>query len=294
METQTDKRLVIFGCGYVGTAVAGGAVAAGWHVTALTRNAGTALLLREIGVHTVVADLAGSSWHDQIQGAPDYALNCVSSGGGGVEAYRHSYLAGMESILAWARNTGPVGTLVYTGSTSVYAQGDGARVDESMPALPATERGQLLLEAEARLRSDAGATRRWFVLRLAGIYGPGRHHLLEQVRAGEVSGLGDHHLNLIHRDDIVAAVMACFLAPATVTSQVVNLADDGHATKAEIVHWLAGQLGVAEPRFNGEPAGGRRMVTPDRVIVNDRAKTVLGWRPRFATFREGYGSLLSR
>ncbi len=294
METKTDKRLVIFGCGYVGAAVAGWAVEAGWHVTALTRNAATALLLREIGVHTVVADLAGNSWHDQIEGAPDYALNCVSSGGGGVEAYRHSYLAGMESILTWARTAGAIGTLVYTGSTSVYAQGDGVSVDESMPALPATERGQLLLEAEERMRADPVAARRWFVLRLAGIYGPGRHHLLEQVRAGEVSGLGDYHLNLIHRDDIVTAVAACFQAPANVPSQVLNLADDGRARKAEIVRWLAERLEVAVPRFNSEPAGGRRAVTPDRVIVNDRAKAVLGWRPRFATFREGYGSLLSR
>lgn len=294
METPRNNRLVIFGCGYVGAAVAGWAVAAGWHVTALTRNAGTALLLREIGVHTVVADLAGHSWHEQIEGAPAYALNCVSSGGGGVEAYRQSYLAGMESILAWARNRGAIGTFVYTGSTSVYAQGDGVSVDESMPALPMTERGQVLLEAEARLRTDPAAARRWFVLRLAGIYGPGRHHLLEQVRAGEVSGLGDYHLNLIHRDDIVTAVAACFQAPDAVPSHVLNLADDGRATKAEIVHWLAERLGVAVPRFNGEPAGGRRAVTPDRVILNEKAKTVLGWRPRFATFREGYGSLLSR
>jgi nucleoside-diphosphate-sugar epimerase len=72
------------------------------------------------------------------------------------------------------------------------------------------------------------------------------------------------------------------------------VADDGAALKAEIVEWLARRIGVALPRFTGEPAMGRRAVTPDRVIANARAKAVLGWRPRFATFREGYENLLSR
>ena len=88
-----------------------------------------------------------------------------------------------------------MGTLVYTSSTSVYSQGGGVQVDETVPATGASERAQLLLDAEARLKSNAGACARWFVLRLAGIYGPGRHHLLEQVRAGEVSGTAEHHLN---------------------------------------------------------------------------------------------------
>jgi nucleoside-diphosphate-sugar epimerase len=135
---------------------------------------------------------------------------------------------------------------------------------------------------------------RWFVLRLAGIYGPGRHALLEQVRSGAVSGLGDHHLNLIHRDDIAAAVAACFGAPADIAGEIFNVADDGRARKAEVVAWLAEQLGVPLPRFTGVPAGGRRAVTPDRVIVNAKAKSMLNWRPRYPTFREGYASLLSR
>lgn len=294
MDSFAGKRLVIFGCGYVGAAVARWGASVGLNVTALTRNAATALLLREVGVHSVVADLATERWHDQIEAAPEFALNCVSSGGGGTEAYRHSYLAGMQSILAWAVARGPIGALVYTGSTSVYPQGEGARVDEAAPTAGAGERAQILLEAETALRTASRAARRWFVLRLAGIYGPGRHHLLEQVRAGEVSGRGDVHLNLIHRDDIAASVAACFAAGPEVASGVFNLADDGAATKAEIVGWLAGQLQLPAPRFTGEPAGGRRALTPDRIIVNERARTVLGWRPRYATFRDGYASLLSR
>lgn len=293
MDTFSGKRLVIFGCGYVGAAVARWGSTVGLEVTALTRNAATALLLREVGVETVVADLASEAWHDAIAGAPDFALNCVSSGGGGTEAYRHSYLAGMDSIVAWALAKGRIGTFVYTSSTSVYAQGEGAVVDETSSAVSANERAQVLREAEVR-GSNPDASTRWFVLRLAGIYGPGRHHLLEQVQTGEVGGRGDYHLNLIHRDDAVAAVAACFAAPATVRNEIVNLADDGAARKAEIVSWLADRLGLPAPHFTGEPAGGRRAVTPDRVIANGKAKALLGWHPRYATFRDGYASLLSR
>jgi nucleoside-diphosphate-sugar epimerase len=185
--------------------------------------------------------------------------------------------------------------MLYTGSTSVYPQGGGVRVDESSTTDGGGERAQILLEAERVVREAQGsAWARAFVLRLAGIYGPGRHHLLEQVRAGEVAGRGDFHLNLIFRDDICAAIWAALTAPATVEGGTFNIADDGAAPKAEIVAWLAARLGKPTPPFTGEPAAGRREVTPDRVIVNARAKAVLGWAPQFPTFREGYENLLSR
>lgn len=294
MHSFAGQRFVIFGCGYVGAAVAAAAVARGAHVTALTRNEAKAAALQASGVEVVVADLADAAWHARVAGGAELVLNCVSSGGGGLDGYRRSYVDGMASVLAWARAAGGVGTLVYTGSTSVYPQDGGVRVDETAPTAGGGERAELLLRAEALLwAAGPGVCARRFVLRLAGIYGPGRHYLLGQVRAGEVAGLGDHHLNLIHRDDIVAAVLACAAAPATVADRTFNLADDGAARKDEIVAWVAAQLGVAVPRFTGAPAGGRRAVTPDRIIVNAAAKAALGWRPRYPSYREGYASLLS-
>lgn len=290
----SGKHLVVFGCGYVGAALATQAVARGLRVTALTRNAAKATLLREVGIEAVVADLATAEWHPRIAGAPAFAVNCVSSGGGGIEGYRRSYVDGMASIVAWSRAQGAPGTLVYTSSTSVYPQDGGVVVDEAASTAEAGERGQILLEAERLLRDGTPAEARWFILRLAGIYGPGRHHLLEQVRAGEAAGLGAHRLNLAHRDDIVAALWACLGAPPAVGNQVFNVADDAPTAKAEVVAWLAAQLGVPVPRFTGEPAGTRRAVTPDRTIANGRIKTTLGWAPRYPSYREGYANLLSR
>lgn len=285
------KRLVILGCGYVGAALAGQAVARGLNVTALTRNAAKAEALRVAGVQAViVADLASDQWHEQVAGGADFVLNCVSSGGGGIEDYRRNYLEGMQSVVAWLRRFGAATAAAYTSSTSVYPQDRGVRVDESATT-GGEERAQVLLATEQILLAaeDVAATR--VVLRLAGIYGPGRHHLLEQVRSGEAAGRAEAHLNLAYRDDIAAAVWAAWSAPAG--ARIYNVADDGAATKGEIVAWLAARIGVEMPHFTGVPAGGRRAVTPDRVIVNDRLKTELGWRPGCPTFRDGYEKILS-
>jgi nucleoside-diphosphate-sugar epimerase len=293
MGSFRDKRLVIFGCGYIGSAVAMEALARGLRVTALTRNADTAAALRAQGIDVVVADLASDAWHEQIAGAPEFVLNAVSSGRRGVEGYRHSYVEGMASALAWARRRGPSGTFVYTSSTSVYPQGGGVRVDEQAPTHTAetSERAQLLLAAEDQLRAAEDPVGRWFVLRLAGIYGPGRHHFVDQVRTGQVAGSGEAHLNLAHRDDIAAAIWSCFAAPAAVRNETFNIVDDSPTRKREIVSWVASHVGVPVPPFTGEPISERRGLTPDRVISNVKLKSTLGWRPRYPSFREGCATL---
>ena len=294
--TLANKRLTIVGCGYVGTAVAREACRAGLRVEALTRNPGRAAELAALGAHTVVADLATDTWHGRLTPGADLVLNCVSSGGGGLDGYRRSYVEGMRSLLAWAQRD-PAGTLVYTSSTSVYPQGGGVVVDEEAPTEGAGETGRILLEAEELLRRGSGACGRWFILRLAGIYGPGRHHLLDQVRTGaaEIAGSGAQHLNLAHRDDICAAVFAAFSAPVSLSGGIFNVADDAPAPKTEVVRWLAEQLGRPAPRFTGGAASARRGFAspPDRLISNAKLKAKLGWQPRYPSFREGYAAILS-
>ncbi len=298
MGTDTDRNggrhLVVFGAGYVGGEVARQAVARGLRVTALTRNPEKAQRLADVGVEVIVDDLAASTWHKHaaLRDGAEYVLNCVSSGGGGPEGYRHSYVEGMKSVVAWAERA-RVGTLVYTSSTSVYPQSGGVRVDEEAPIDETRAAGSAIMEAEDVLSASRAGARR-FVLRLAGIYGPERHHLIDQLREdkGEVAGRGEYRLNLAHRDDIAAAIWGALDASAEVAGGVFNVADDGAATKAEVVAFVAARLGLPVPRFTGEPASGRRRVTPDRVIANDKLKRVLGWRLRYPTFREGYAAIL--
>ncbi len=300
LSDLSGKRLVVFGAGYVGGELARQALKAGARVTALTRNAEKARAFSEEGIEAVVADLASDAWHGRIAGGADFVVNCVSGGGAGIDGYRRSYLEGMRSVAGWLMKSGGAGAVVYTSSTSVYPQDGGVRVDETAAVDREGERPRVLVEAEEILRNLPKAAGRRAVLRLAGIYGPGRHHLLEQVRSGEVAGRGDHRLNLIHRDDICAAIWGALVADAGATragvgvadGEVFNVADDGAAPKSEIVSWLAGKLGVATPGFSGAPAAGRRAVTPDRVIDNAKIKQVLGWRARYPSFREGYAAIL--
>ena len=295
----SGSRLFVAGAGYVGGAVVEAALAAGAGVVALTRNEARAGELRAAGAQVVVADLALSVWHEEVRAADfDFVLNCVSAGGGGLAGYQRSYVEGNASLVAWAERAGRAGGggcgaghLIYTGTTSVYGEAAGARVGEDAAAEGGGERGGLLREAERIVATWPGA---WTVLRLAGIYGPGRSHLLAQVRdgGGEVAGRAETHLNLIHRDDIVAAILATWARGAETAGRVFNVADDGAAPKGEVVAWLAARLRVAMPRFSGSPAGGRRELTPDRVIANDRFKAATGWAPRYPTYREGYAALL--
>ena len=290
------QAVMIFGCGYIGTALAEHLLRAGVRVGALTRNPEKAARLRTIGVSEVVeGELDDSAWHQQLH--CDYAavVNCVSSAGGGLAGYQKSYVDGQQAILDWAHGRG-IRTYIYTSSTSVYPQDGGVAVDESADTSGAPETGQVLLKSEQLIAAAAAQFERWYVFRLAGIYGPERHYLLNQVQEsqGVIPGRGDYTLNLIHRDDIVGALTGA-LAQSAAESGVYNLADDGAAHKAQVVAWLADQIGEPAPRFNPEASSprlqrrGGRM--PDRRIVNAQIKAAFGWSPRYPDFRAGYRAL---
>ena len=99
---------------------------------------------------------------------------------------------------------------------------------------------------------------------------------------------------MIHRDDIVAAILACLTAPALAANSIFNVTDGNPAPKSEVVHWLANQLGVPAPAFTS-PAGSTRRdgnPVPDRVISSAKIQRELGWLPRFADYRAGYADIL--
>jgi len=289
------ESVVIFGCGYVGTALAQHLIGQGVRVGVLTRNPGKAARLRELGLAEVIeAELDSREWHARLVGPYEAVVNCVSSAGGGLAGYRKSYLEGQRSILGWAKAQS-IRSYVYTSSTSVYPQDDGGTVDETADTSEAPPTGQVLLESEALL-AEASFLPNWHVLRLAGIYGLGRHYLLDQLRDGtsEIPGRGDYALNMIHLEDIVAAI--CAVLAGTAPSGIYNIADDAPATKAEVLTHLAEALGLPSPVFNPEKISerlkrrGGRM--PNRFVSNKKARSILDWCPKYPSFREGYAVLI--
>jgi nucleoside-diphosphate-sugar epimerase len=294
------KRIAILGCGYLGERVAQQALAWGAEVVALTRNQHQAERLSAFGLNQiVVAELDSDGWHPLIDRRQDLVLNCVASAGGGVEGYRKSYLQGMRSLVRWVeQRSSQVDSLIFTSSTSVYAQNKGEWVSEEDPAEGATEGAGILREAEALLEEPPPGVERSFILRLGGIYGPGRHHLLDrafQPQLQQEEG-DDIHLNSIHTADICAAIWAAYSAPPEVRGGVFNIVDDAPAPKGEILQWLH-----AEGKERGllRAAGGastsplrRRARRTDRKISNRKARETLLWNPRFPDYRAGYLPLL--
>ena len=254
------KRIIIFGCGYVGRSLAEAAVCAGHDVWIQSRNAESLAAVAAVPPERrIVSQLHDADWHARLSGEWDAAFNLVSSAGGGLDGYRISYLDGNRSIREWARSTG-VGRLIYTSATSVYPQTDGSWVTErDVPVLEQlSPSGRLLREAELEVLQAATIPER-VVVRLAGIYGPGRHLYLNRLRDGAnaLPGDGSAWLNLIYLADIVEALLLLLDTPMPSATEVVNLVDDLPARKQDIVDWLAAHLGLPGIPFDPELAGPR-------------------------------------
>jgi len=295
----SGRKLAVLGAGYVGGALTALALRGGMKVTALTRNHAKANQLQHAGAQTVIAQLDAPTWFEQVPRDQDYVVDCVSSAGGGLAGYRRSYVAGLDAIRQWASGGATGAHFVFTSSTSVYPQTDGRWVDEDASAEGCSEAGKILLEAESRV-ANAGFEQ-WQVLRLAGIYGPGRHFLLDALRErrSEFPGSGTDYLNLIHQWDICRAIFQVLLQPDAPESGVYNVADGHPAPKQEIVGWLAEQLGQEAPAFNPEMQTGRASrrtneqgKLPNRRISAAKLQAATDWRPRYPSYREGFRELL--
>jgi nucleoside-diphosphate-sugar epimerase len=299
VAAKLPKSVMIFGCGYIGSALARELIRAGVRVGALTRNAETAADLRELGVSEVlVADLHDRAWHDQLLGEYESVVNCVSSAGGGIDGYRQSYLQGQRSILNWA-TARSIRSYVYTSSTSVYPQDGGVIVDETADTTAAPPTGQILCESEKLLADATESLGAWAVLRLAGIYGPGRHYLLDHLRHGHsvLPGAGDYLLNLIHRDDVVVAICTLFAQLSSDASGIYNLSDGHPVSKEALVSWLAEQMGQCVPQFAPDQVSprlqrrGGRM--PSRHVSSRKFSEIFNWKPKYESFEAGYRLLIS-
>lgn len=297
------KKCIIFGCGYVGTHFAKQAIQLGYQVSALTRNDERVAELKEIGVSKVVqCDLDSDQWHQEFRGEYQFVVNAVSSAGNGMEGYRKSYLNGQESIARWiASEKVKVGTWVFTGSTSVYPQSGDAAVTENASHQGVGESGQILLEAEAVMKDCEQFIGRWFVARLAGIYGPSRHYIWDQLKAGsrEFAGACHHYVNYIHLEDICTALWAIVDSVLTNKNKVYNVADGQPTRKKELILWVAKELGIEEGEIQFQPGkvfSKRRVLfngeIPSRIISANRIMKELAWKPMYPDFRCGYRKLM--
>ncbi len=301
MSNVEGKRLLVLGCGYLGRILVAEALEKGMSVLAVSRNVDTLASVASQGAETVCGLVDGDSWHEAAGGDVDFVVNCVSSAGGGLVGYRQSYIDGNVSLGSWAKQVGFSGRAIYTSSVSVYGDAGGEWVDEESGPAPANERGMIMRESEdVFLNGLSGA--RAVVLRLAGLYGPGRHLMLDRLRLGEAElpGWGDYYLNLVRIEDVASSIWACLESQEPV-SGTFTVVDDEPSLKQDMAVWIAGRVGNPAPVFTGEAdASGRSSRRlgengrpANRRISNAALKAAAGWSPRFPSFREGFGDLLS-
>lgn len=269
-------RILIAGCGYVGQATADLFHAAGWTVEGWTRSAESAAKLSAKPYPVYAINVADRDRVYARDGMLDAVIHCASSGGGGLDAYRQVYLNGARSLLD--RFAGS--KVIFTSSTSVYAQRDGSWVTEKSETKPARETGRILLETEQLVLAQGGA-----VARLAGIYGPGRSALLSKFLAGSaiIDPENDRFINQVHRDDIATALFLLLDRPSP-AREIYNVVDDQPILQSECYRWLAAKLNRPIPPM------GRSTAAPKRGASNKRVSNArlrhLGWIPRYPTFAE--------
>lgn len=277
-------RMLIAGCGYVGTALGLQLVQSGHDVVATRRDPAA---LPDV-FERRSADLTDRADVDSLPDVDAVAIT-VSADGRSVEAYRSAYVDTIAALLASYRHRDLAPSRwVFTSSTAVYGDGGDDWITEDVPTAPESETGAVLVEAEqllTRLTEDGVIS--GVAARLGGIYGPGRTRLLNQVANGQATcPPTPTYTNRIHRDD-AAAVIAALLVAETVPS-VVNVVDDDPAERCEVLTWLAEQLGVASP-----PTGESTRTRSNKRISNARLRD-LGIELRHPTFRSGYGKMIAQ
>jgi nucleoside-diphosphate-sugar epimerase len=276
---------LIAGAGYVGGALAAQLAREGHEVIAIRRNlAALPATVRGLAIdltrpYTLPADLPPI----------DTVVLALGAGGRTPEAYTAAYVEAPRLLVAALDAAGHrPHRCVYTSSTGVFHQRGGAVVDETSPAVPTGFSGQALLAGEAVL---AASGQPWTVLRLAGIYGPGRASLIGDVRTGTAryNPTRPHWSSLIHRDDAVNAIALLLLELRDPEPLYLGV-DTEPVPRETIIRWLCGRLGtdpdtLADPELPALTRGDKRC-SCNRLLG-------AGMVFRYPSFREGYGALLA-
>ena len=287
--------VLIVGCGYVGLPLGKELVRQGHKVFGLRRSALAEAEMKAAGITPLHADITQPETLTQLPHDFDWVVNCAASGGGGADDYRKIYLEGNRNLLAWLAASPPK-KFVYTSSTSVYAQNDGSVVTEKCPTEPEAGTAQVLVETE-KLLLAAVAERQFpaVILRVAGIYGPGRGYAFKQFLRGEarMEGDGSRWLNMIHRDDLIGVIIAALERGAP--GEIYSAADNAPPSQLEFFTWLATELKQPlPPKVVADAEVWRKRGVTNKRVSNAKLRAQLKYEFRFPDFRAGYAAEIAQ
>ncbi|MHC1478894.1 NAD-dependent epimerase/dehydratase family protein [Frateuria aurantia] len=198
-------------------------------------------------------------------------------------SYQSIFVDGLEHLLD---RLGPhrLRRVVLVSSTAVYGDHAGGWVDEQTPAVPAGFNGKILLQAEQLLQRRCASA--GVVVRLGGIYGPGRLQWLRRLQQGQVRVPRQvpHWSNRIHADDAAALLARLLQAPVV---EPLYLGVDGQPLRLDQFYdAMAAELGLPLPLDGPAPSGvGNKRLASHRLAA-------LGFQPHWPDAIQGCRELL--
>lgn len=287
MEYKPDNPVLIAGCGYIGRRVAALLRARGSAVTGLVRCKESAHQLAASGVNALVLDL-DQDIPPLDPGYRDIFYFAPPPGEGATDTRMTRMLDAFGQ---------PPRRIVYISTSAVYGDCEGAWIDEGQPVNPATARGQRRLDAERQLMAWAQAHGvQWIILRVPGIYGPGKLPLA-RLRQGLPVLREDQapYTNRIHADDLATICVAAM--DADQVDAIYNVSDGHPGNMTDYFFRVADAAGLPRPpvvaREEAEAvlsAGMLSFLNDSRRMRNDRMLNELGIVLRYPDLESGLKS----
>lgn len=277
-----NPHVLIVGCGDLGSAVARQLTAAGMRVSGTRRNPGD---LPE-GVDFIQLDVTDPASVARLSHVhPDFLLYCVAASAQTDDNYRAHYVDGLHHVLQVLQPGQSLRHVFFVSSTRGYGQTGDALLDETTPPLLADFGGVRLLEAEAVLAAMQLPST---VLRLSGIYGPGRTRLIDLARLPSAWPQQNVWTNRIHRDDAARFIAHCMLSAAAeeALAPLYLVTDSAPVAQYEVLQWLAAQQGVDALAVQAPPVSGGKRLSNARMLAS-------GFSLQYPDYRSGYGALLA-
>ncbi len=273
------ERVLLAGCGDLGLRVAERLLAAGDEVWALRRRPPPDA---PRGLHWLGADLTAPHTLSGLPAGITRVAYLPAPQARDQATYRALFVDGLRHLLE-ALDASALRQVLLVSSSAVYGEHDGDWVDEATSPAPLGFNGALLLEAERWLAAQAVPST---VLRLAGLYGPGRLQLIERLRAGTVRVPREvpHWANRIHVDDAAAAIVHLLRLPEP--APLYLGVDDTPLPLDELCDFLAQWIDAPPPREGPPPPG-----VGSKRLGNARLRAS-GWAPQWPDARDGYAALL--
>ena len=250
MQDKPLKNVLIAGCGYIGCRVAARLLPEKNMVSGVVRSPDSVEKLAEAGIRAIGADLDrlppdidwGSSPADVFYFAPPPAS-------GEQDLRMRAFLASLRGRLAVRR-------CVYISTSAVYGDCHGDWITENQPTAPTTARGWRRLDAEQQLRAwcDDNAAQ-WMILRVPGIYGPGKLPLARLRKGLPVLREQDApYTNRIHADDLADICIAAM--QSKFGNEVYNVSDGQPGNMTDYFFRVADAAGLPRPpQVDREEAG---------------------------------------